>query len=258
MRGVKTAAVVFSVVMVGTLPALVKADFGYTPINPPPGIEKSHDEILADIYGGTFTSDGVDYINGGPGSDISAMRVYDFDDLLYNTTHVYSHSPNDVDQIWTDGTVTVTAYAKYASWSQSFGWNGGGTDGSGFIELVNYNDIGGPGETFIITEGQEFLWGHQAIGNPQCGWWYTEHEEWWSKQSENGWCGYEEDHMVTYYMEGVSADEAVWLIFIEDVKFTEGSDKDYNDFVVEIRAIPEPMTLGLLAVGALFLRRRRK
>ena len=63
--------------------------------------------------------------------------------------------------------------------------------------------------------------------------------------------------MVTYYIEGASADEAVWLIFIEDVKLTEGSDRDYNDFVVEIRAIPEPLTIGLLAFGALFLRRRK-
>ncbi len=64
--------------------------------------------------------------------------------------------------------------------------------------------------------------------------------------------------MVTYYMEGVSADEAVWLIFIEDVAFGDGSDRDYNDFVVEIRAVPEPATLGLLAVGALLLRRRKR
>ncbi len=90
-----------------------------------------------------------------------------------------------------------------------------------------------------------------------CSWWETDKKEWWSLGSENSWCGNQEDHMVTYYMQGASASEAVWAIFMEDVKFSDGSDKDYNDFVVEIRAVPEPLTIGLLAVGALFLRRRR-
>lgn len=256
MRFTGIGILITLVAVLATAPAY--GTLGYTPVYAPPSGEKTHAEILSDIYGGTFTQDGVHFINGGAGSDISALRVYDFDDLLYNTTHVYNHLETDVDQIWTDGVVTVTAYAKYASWEQSFGWNQGGTEGSNFQELVDYSDIGGDGVTFQITAGQEFLWGHQAKGNPKCGWWYTEQEEWWSKESENGWCGYGEDHMVSYYIEGLSQDEAVWLIFMEDVKFHDGSDRDYNDFVVEIIAIPEPLTIGLVSLGALFLRRRRK
>ncbi len=257
MRVVGIGVLVTLVAALATTPAY--GDFGFTTVNAPPSGEKSHAEILGeDIYGGTFTADGYNYIGSGDSEGITAVRVYDYDDLIYNTTHVYNHTENDVDQIWTDGVVTVTAYAKYALWEQSFGWNQGGTDGDDFKELVNYNDIGKDGVSFEITEGQEFLWGLQAKGDDRCGWWDIEHEEWWSLESENGWCSYEEDHMVTYYMEGVSADEAVWLVFWEDVKFHDNSDRDYNDFVVEIRAVPEPLTIGLLAFGALFLRRRKQ
>jgi hypothetical protein len=56
-----------------------------------------------------------------------------------------------------------------------------------------------------------------------------------------------EDHMVTYFMENASSTQTVWTIFMEDVRFTEGSDRDYNDFVVEIRAVPEPGSILYLA-----------
>jgi hypothetical protein len=255
MRVVTRGVLVILVAVMVTSP--IYGGYGYTTVNAPPTGEKTQEEIIESIYGGNFTQDGVNYIGGGILGNINAYRVYDFDDLIADTTHVYNHTENDVDQIWTDGVVTVTAYAKYALWEQSFGWNGGGTSGTNFQELVNYTDIGGPGETFTITSGQQFLWGMQAEGDSRCPWWYTEQEEWWSRQSENGWCGAGEDHMISYYIEGASPSEAVWLIFMEDVKFSDGSDKDYNDFVVEIRAIPEPLTIGLLALGALFVRRRK-
>jgi hypothetical protein len=36
------------------------------------------------------------------------------------------------------------------------------------------------------------------------------------------------------------------------------SDKDYNDFVVELKAIPEPATISLLGFGIFSLVRRRR
>jgi hypothetical protein len=250
--------VVISLVVIAAFVAISATSafgvYGYTPINPPVPEwgEPNHREIFDGIYGGTFEPQGVNYINGGVNGDINAWRVYDFDDLYNDTTHVYAHDPCDVDQIWTDGDVTVTAYAKYASYQQAFGWNGGGL-GTEFELLVDETDIGGAGVVFSITQGEQFLWGYQAT---RCPWWGPG-MEWWSKPDKHSHC-VGEDHMVTYFIEGASPDETVYAIFMEDVRFTEGSDRDYNDFVVEIRAIPEPATLLLFGLGGLTLLKRRK
>ena len=250
MRSTHFVLFVAAIIIAASSSAFADPGFEYSPVGSPPGGEKNHAQILGDTYLQNFTPNGVNYVgNGG----ITAYRVYDRDDIIYNTTHVYNHLLTDVDQIWTDGAVTVTAYAKYASYNQAFGWNGGGTVGTNFIKLLDQTDLGGPGESFIITEGQEFLWGHQAWSR---GWYQTEKKEWWSEESENSWHA-EEDHMVTYYIDGASLTEAVWMVFIEDEKLAD-SDCDYNDFVIEIRAIPEPATIMLLGLGALALLRKRK
>ena len=54
--------------------------------------------------------------------------------------------------------------------------------------------------------------------------------------------------MVTYFVEGLTGvDETVWLLFWEDQPC--GGDEDFNDFVVEVRAIPEPGTMLLVGAG---------
>jgi hypothetical protein len=232
----------------GGTPSFANPGFGYTLVNPPSTIgEANHAQILNIIYHQNFTLDGAngrDYFGDG---GINAKRIYDFDDIYYNIVHVYNHEPNDIDQIWTDGAVTVTAEAKYASYQQAFGWNEGGL-GTVFHKLVDNTDINKPGVSFTITAGEEFLWGYQAKGNPSPG------LEWWSWTDKNY---NQEDHMVTYFMEGASPTETVWTVFMEDLRFVD-SDHDYNDFVVEIRAIPEPATICLFGLGSLALLGRKR
>jgi len=239
-------------------PNVFAADYGYTPVNPPPGGEANHSEILSIIYGGTFTASDVNYIGSGASEGISALRVYDFDDEENFTLDLLTGNlVTDVDQIWTDGTATVTAEVKYAGDSQSFGWNGGGTETDTYYELFTHNDIGTPAGTQIIDITGDFLWGYRPNG-----------VEWWSLVTENYNEGGYEDHMVTYKIEGLGGPEVVWVVFMEDRPFIwfDGSgydyyslsDRDYNDFVVEISAIPEPATMFLLGFGGLAMLKKRK
>jgi hypothetical protein len=155
-------------------------------------------------------------------------------------------TPDDVDQIWTDGPLSITAKAKYAGYDQAFGWNGGGT-GTTYHQLLTAADIGGGGIMLDVTG--DFLWGLLSTSGS-----YS--EEWWSMDAKNNY----EDHMVTYEIEGLAGAGKAWLIFMEDLPLGQ-SDKDYNDFVVEIttapKLVPEPATIALLCFGGLLLRKRK-
>jgi hypothetical protein len=244
-----TLAVAGVIVLAGS------AAFGtlsYTTIGDPAYGEKNQAQILSDIYGGTFTHSGVNYSNN---AGIEALRVYDSGDNT-NRLNLLTGSSHDIDKIWTDdGVALVTAEAKYAYYTQSFGWNGGGL-GTTYHPLLTQTDIGKPG--VLININGDFLWGY-----------HPDSTQWWSLDSKNS---DGEDHMITYKIEGLKAGPpTVWLIFMEDNPLSnyrtgEGKlcclpegDNDYNDFVVELRtAVPEPTTICLLGLGALSLIVKKK
>lgn len=200
-------------------------------------LEPTHSEILDNIYGGVFVASGLDFTNG----TVTARRVFDQGGVM-ETLNLVTGDQTGVDQVWTDGIATVTASAKHALLQQSFGWNGGGL-GTTYIELLTEADVGGPGVPLMVMG--DFLWGL----NP------SSPDTWWSREVEN--TDGNIDHLITYKIDGLGVAETVWALFWEDQP-TGASDRDFNDFVIEVRAIPEPATAMLLVLGgSLILRRKR-
>ena len=263
-----TIVVIGGIMMLAASVAFGDPGFEYSYVAPPPVTEANHAQILNNIYGGTFAKSGVNYSNG----TISALRVYDSDNEYITLNLLTQNLDGEVDQIWTDGQATITAKAKYAALYQSFGWNGDGAGGTGttYIPLLTEDDIGGPGVPLLISG--DFLWGcwptqrysWQWDDVDQCNHWYDNQggywhrnwpsdKKWWSMESQNADDG---DHMVTYKIDGLGNPQTVWLVFMEDLSLSV-ADRDYNDFVVEISAIPEPATAFMLIAGAAILLRKR-
>jgi len=241
----KLITICIAVVVIVSASSAVFGTLSYTPIYGSPTGEKNHAQILHDIYGGTFSKSGVNY-NGNTG--IHALRVYDSGDDAIRL-NLLTGTPSDIDQIWADGVVTLTAKVKYAALHQSFGWNGGGGTGTAnYYELLTQEDIATQQAVTLNIAG-DFLWGCRPTDRNG-----TQDHEWWSMNSKNA---DHKDHMVTYKIEGLGSPQTVWLIFMEDLPLCV-ADKDYNDFVVQISAIPEPATICLLGLGALSLIRRKK
>ena len=230
----------------GVVPTFATPGYDYTDIKYP-GFnpeEPSHAEILGEIYspGTGFVADGLNYRSAD--SSMWAYRVYDIDEE-FESVHVVTGDQSNVDQIWTDGYAQVSAEARYAAHDQSFGWNLGGLDPC-YTELLTDTDVGnGPVDIEIFGD---FLWGTNPINGGE--------NLWWSKNSLNNGDG-GSDHLVTYLIEGLATEKTVWMLFWEDLP-SSGWDQDYNDFVIEVRAIPEPATVFLLGLGALALLRKRR
>lgn len=220
----------------------------YTEIKAPPIGEKSHIDILNDIYPGLFSPSGDDLGNGlssefTNGLGVTAYRIDDYDagqEGLGTKIDVLTGGPGDMDQLWSGSVVTITAMETQAEFNQTLGWNSG--DGTNFSKILEWGQD--PVENFELEN--EFLWADKAFNR-----WET--SIWWSNMADNVGGS---DHMVTYKVEGLSTpgylNTVVWLLFWEDSTPCRW-DQDYNDFVVEIKTIPEPATVCLLGLGGLIL-----
>lgn len=226
------------------------ADF--TPLSPPPGSEASHSTILQAYYSPGFAwaafgprvdgdGDAVDLSNGG----LVASRVDDFAIGGYLDAGDFSLGGAD-DQSWTGNVhVTATAVARYAGYSQTFGYDLAG-DQTGFVELFSVlgdgADVSGSA-TLELGQGHSLAWMRGGTGSL-----YSSH----TASNSDGL-----DHMVTYHVTGVADDAERWVLFFEDLP--NGGDHDYNDLVVElvVYQAPEPST-GLLTLAMLAAIKRRR
>jgi len=265
----KFVAAIAALSVVGCF-GIASARAGYTTVNPPPPGEKSTNEILDHIYGGTFLQAGVDYTNGV----VVAHRIFDtaaaagrgtrpfnlLEDGDQSTAPLNTTGTDPTDQLWTADSVSCTAAARYALYNQNFGFFDG-TSGGNYSPLFN---LGGTG--FNVS-------GSASIGNLGGHIWR------WSRNGDNATLTSKNadnaagiDHMVTYQINFISntggsapgsADVKTYLLFWEDKLPNDNPDYDYNDLVVEIRAqstsIPEPASaLGAASLALLAgLRRRR-
>ena len=155
---------------------------------------------------------------------------------------------DELDQYWTvvAGEVSVTAVAKYAGFSQHFGFIDGDDD---FTSLLYVPYANGQTNTFNVSEsGSPFRFGLDPSGSPLfssapednvfCGWWH---------------CSGPYDHMVSWLItDGEFAGD--YVLAWEDLKGL--GDRDYNDLVIRVSGVspvPVPSALWLFGSGILGL-----
>ncbi|RJR33965.1 MAG: DUF4114 domain-containing protein [Desulfobacteraceae bacterium] len=190
---------------------------------------------------------------GGSGSEPSLFNIMD---TLYGVGN-YNRVDDSFDQVWLNISGSATAMAKYASYSQTFGYIPE-TDpqfhelfkvtGSGYLSgFSSSNAKKDKTLTGLFEPGSySFLFANDPNGA-------GEPPMWTSQQSSNSPGFY--DHMVTFSLAGGN-----YVIAWEDLNL---GDYDYNDLVVEVggvsvSAVPEPATILLIGSGILgFLGLRR-
>lgn len=235
MRSMKSRAC--GLWIAGLLAAPVMA--GFTTVQGPASGEKSHKQIFEGVYGGTFTGSGINLGNGNfsifSNGTITATRVDD--NGLAALLNMLTGAPGTGDDdIWTDGMATTTAEARFAGYTQEFGYR---VTSFGYVKLF---DVTGTGflvsGSATITFGTGATWEWARANDSDSGPLNNAH---FSDEPSN--CDVL-DHMVTYAISGtpsLPSTTKVWLLFLEDMNATpcpnSPSDRDFNDLVVEIRAV---------------------
>jgi hypothetical protein len=151
---------------------------------------------------------------------------------------------DDFDRFWAvaGNEVAVTAVAKYAGFSQSFGFIDANDN---FTSMLYVPYLNSQSNTFTVADsGSPFRFGLDPSGSPLFS----------SDAADNIFCGWSHcskpyDHMVSWLItDGDYAGD--YVIAWEDLK--KLGDRDYNDLVVRVSgvsAVPVPAALWLFGSG---------
>lgn len=221
----------------------------FSTVNAPPSGEKSHTQILRDIYGSTFSamSNGRDLAS----STISAQRLADAG--AGGPTSLSVGTVASVDSIWSGAsTFLVTAKAKFAADRSQFGYFDDTSASPAFTSLF---DTGTMNSERSVTMTGPFRW---ALKNLSRGTLHTS-----DPNDNNGLASYSGekfDQLTTYAISRPGLVGAEWVLFWEDRMKGEPADYDYNDAVVVITAqpIPAPASAALVGMGGVMMLRRRR
>ncbi|MEM9661941.1 MAG: hypothetical protein AAF937_06490 [Planctomycetota bacterium] len=221
-----------------------------TVVNEPWPGEATHAQMLADAFGGTFTSlgtaEGINYNTsssatltdtGFTNGSFTAVRVADSgSSMAPNLTSLATGS----DSIFARGSYDAVSLGGFSSLSHEFGYM---EESGEFNSLVSSST----GFSMDYHPKADFEWAMKASNGAT-----------FSSDSD---ANEGRDHMVSYAIYNDQNEFIAAVLFFEDFG-GEGSDWDYNDFSVMLTLAPTPQAamLGLAGLGGIGLgagRRRR-
>ena len=194
------------------------------------------------LAGGTATAATFTDISPAKPGEVSLTGSGGILDQLYGLGNL-QRVDDDIDTVWAPANGAATAQAKYAAYTQEFGYipdlNQPGFADDSFVSLftVSGNGLNLNAPTATLNSGNvSFLWALNPSGAPL----------WTSLPSQNS-DGF--DHMVTWEIIGGTGNRArSWVIAWEDLP--GGGDRDYNDLVVEVNLAPIPIPGAILLLGS--------
>jgi len=166
-----------------------------------------------------------------PGPGVPLLGPGGILDQLYGLSNL-QRVDDDLDQIWFPANGNASDKAKFADFTQEFGYipdlNGDNNFDESFVSLFNVVGTGinlGSTVSVPFSSGNvNFLWALNPSGEPQ----------WTSRSSENS-DGL--DHMVTWLITGGAGNTAGnYVIAWEEV--SGGGDRDFSGLVVEVGLFP--------------------
>lgn len=226
--------------------------------------------IFAKIYGNTFNVDqsnaAIDAAVGGTGvqgtltiNGWTATRLHDNGGSGGSMQLGTGVGAND--QVWVDGTVSASAYARFAGDKQAFGWQTGAANSSlgftgGPIVQTQTQGFQTAGGGLVSVGPGNFRWIRATPGdnnfdaNTGNDTFSRFHSSLESENSGN-------DMMIAFRVTKAGEQDRYLLLF-EDRFQSEGGDRDFNDFVIELVVIPLPTgaAMGMAGMGLLAIRRR--